>query len=183
MVIASSLQDSLNKEYTQKPSQERAAEILQEGHLALTHSHTKISLAYIEGVAKVRFALSVVAELFQKHVAMKPAFLHTVRKVCTDTSINQVNGTELGDKFGPLFYLLKLIARQFGFSCLAEVSAVHTWVVPPELKEQDEVIMTSKALTKNCRAIKLDSVFGIVFRSTPVVINPLNYICRLLIHL
>ena len=143
------LQDSLNKEYTQKPPQDRAAEILQEGHLALSHSHTKISLTYIEGVAKVRFALSVVAELFQKHVAMKPAFLHAVREVCTDTSINQINGTEQGDKLGPVFYLLKLIVRQFGFSCLAEVSAVHTWFVPPELKGQDEVIMTSKPLTKN----------------------------------
>ena len=100
-------------------------------------------------MAKVRFALSVVAELFQKHVAMKPAFLHAVREVCTDTSMNQVNGTELGDKLGPVFYLLKLIVRQFGFSCLAEVSAEHTWVVPPELKGQDEVIMTSKPLTKN----------------------------------
>ena len=138
-----SLQDSLNKVYTQKPSQERAAEILLEGHLALSHSHTKISLAYIEGVAKVRFALSVVAELFQKHVAMKPAFLHAVREVCTDTSINQINGTEQGDKLGPVFYLLKLIVRQFGFSCLAEVSAVHTWFVPPELKGQDEVITTN----------------------------------------
>ena len=143
------LQDSLNKEYTQKPSQERAAEILQEGHLALSHSHTKISLAYIEGVAKVRFALSVVAELFQKDVAMKPAFLHAVKEVCTDTSINQVNVTEQGDKIGPVFYLLKLIVRQFGFSCLAEVSAQHTWVVPAELKGQDEVITTKKQLTKN----------------------------------
>ena len=144
-----SLQDSLNKEYTQKPSQERAAEILQEGHLALSHSHTKISLAYIEGVAKVRFALSVIAELFQKDVAMKPAFLDAVRGLCTDTTINHVNGTEQGDKIGPVFYLLKLIVRQFGFSCLTEVSAVHSWIIPPELKGADEVTMTSQHSAKN----------------------------------
>ena len=146
--------------YTQKPSQERAAEILLEGHLALSHSHTKISLAYIEGVAKVRFALSVVAKLFQKHVAMKPSFLHAVREVCTDTNINCGNGTKQGDKIGPVFYLLKLIVRQFGFSCLAEVSAVHTWVLTPKLKGADEVILTNQHSTKNC---KLDFVFGIMY--------------------
>ena len=139
-----SLQDSLNKYYTQKPSQERAAQILQEGHLALSHSHNKISLGYIEGVAKLRFALSVVAELFQNHVAMKPAFLDAVREVCTDTTINHVDDTGQGDKIGPVFYLLKLIVRQFGFSCLTEVSAVHSWVIPPELKGADEVSMTSQ---------------------------------------
>ena len=144
-----SLQDSLNKDYTQKPSLERAAKILQEGHLALSHSHKKISLGYIEGVAKVRFALSVVAELFQNHVAMKPAFLDAVRDVCTDTSINHVDNTGQGDKIGPVFYLLKLIVRQFGFPCLTEVSAVHSWIIPPELKGADEVIMTSQHSTKN----------------------------------
>lgn len=143
------LQDSLNKEYTQKPSQERAAEILQEGHLALSHSHNKISLGYIEGVAKVRFSLSVVAKLFQKDVAMKPAFLDAVRGLCTDTTINHVNDTEQGDKIGPVFYLLKLIVRQFGFSCLTEVSAVHSWIIPPELKGADEVTMTSQHSAKN----------------------------------
>ena len=99
-------------------------------------------------MAKVRFALSVVAKLFQKDVAMKPAFLDAVRGLCTDTTINHVNDTEQGDKIGPVFYLLKLIVRQFGFSCLTEVSAVHSWIIPPELKGADEVTMTSQHSTK-----------------------------------
>ena len=143
MVVFPPPQDSLIKEYTKEPSQGRAAGILQEGHLALLH-HTvnKISLGYIEGVAKVRFALSVAAEMFQKRdVVMKPALLHAVREVCTNATINHVDGTR--DKIGPVFYLLKLIVRKYGFSCLAEVSADHTWVVPSELMRANEVIMTS----------------------------------------
>ena len=144
------LQDSLNKEYTTKnPSHDRAAEILQEGHIALlNHKANKISLGYIEGVAKVRFALSVAAELFQKRdVVMKPALLHAVREVCTNATINHVDVTR--DKIGPVFYLLKLIVRKYGFPCLAEVSADHTWVVPSELKRADEVIVTSQHSNKN----------------------------------
>ena len=107
------------------------------------HSHGEISLGYIEGVAKVRFALSVVAELFHKHEAMGPALLHGVKEVCTDATINHVDGTGQTDTIGPILYLLKLIVRQYGFPCLAEVSTAHTWVVPPELRRADEVTMTT----------------------------------------
>ena len=113
--------------------------------MALQHhtgySHSEISLDYIEGIAKIRFALSVVAELFHKHVDMRSALLHAVREVCTDTSINQVDSTRQSDITGPVLYLLKLIVRQYGFPCLAEVSAACAWVVPPELKKVDEVII------------------------------------------
>ena len=141
-------QDALSKEYALKPSQERAAAILEEGHLALQHhtghSHGEISLGYIEGVAKVRFALSVVAELLHKHEAMGPALLHGVREVCTDATVNHVDGTGQTDTIGPVLYLLKLIVRQYGFPCLAEVSTAHTWVVPPELRRADEVTMATE---------------------------------------
>lgn len=106
------------------------------------HSHSQVSLGYIEGIAKVRFALSVVAELFHEDVAMKSTLLDAVKKVCTDTSINCVDSsTKQSDITGPVLYLLKLIVRQYGFSCLEKVSAAYTWVVPPELKKVDEVII------------------------------------------
>ena len=104
------------------------------------HSHSQVSLGYIEGIAKVRFSLSVVAELFHEDVAMKSVLLDAVSKVCTDNSINCVASTRQSDITGPVLYLPKLIVRQYGFSCLAKVSAVYTWVVPPELKKVDEVI-------------------------------------------
>ena len=133
----------MSKEYAVKPSQERVAEILVEGHLALQHhsdhSHSKISLGYIEGVAKARFALSVVAELFHKNVPARLALFHAIREVCTDTTINHIDHTGQTDTTGPLLYFLKLIVRQYGFSCLAEVSAAHTWLVPLELRRADEV--------------------------------------------
>ena len=126
-----------------KPSQVRATGSLEEGHQALqlhtNPSHGEISLGYIEGVAKVRFALSVVAEQFHKHVTMKPALLHAVRSVCTDPSINHIGDTGQSDTTGPGLYLLKLIVRRYGFPCLKEVSVEHPWVVPHELKKADEV--------------------------------------------
>ena len=136
-------QDALNKVYSLKPSQEKAIEILKDGHhflqLYTNYSHGKISLGYIEGVAKVRFALSVVAEMFHKYVTMKPALLHAVRSVCTDPSINHIGDTGQSDTTGPGLYLLKLIVRRYGFPCLKEVSVEHPWVVPHELKKADEV--------------------------------------------
>lgn len=90
-------------------------------------------------MAKVRFGLSVAAELFCKHVAMRPALLHAVRDVCIDATINHVDDTRHTDIVGPVIYFLKLIVRQYGFPCLTEISAVHTWVVPPELRRADEV--------------------------------------------
>ena len=138
-------QDALNKEYSLKPSQERAAGILKEGHQALqlhtSHSHGEISLGYIEGVAKVRFALSVVAEQFHKHATMKPALLHAVRTVCTDLTVNHMDDT---DSTGPVLYFLKLIVRQIGFPCLTEVSEEHPWVVPRELKKADQVTVLTR---------------------------------------
>jgi len=109
--------------------------------LHTSHSHGEISLGYIEGVAKVRFALSVVAEQLHKHVTMKPALLHAVRTVCTDPSINHIGDTGQTDTTGPALYLLRLIVRQFGFPYLTEVSVEHPWVVPHELKTADEVTM------------------------------------------
>jgi len=111
-------------------------------------SHGKISLGYIEGVAKVRFALSVVAEQFHNHVILKPALLHAVRTVCTDPSINHFDDTGETDTTGPGLYLLKLIVRQFGFPCLTEVSVEHPWVVPHELKKAHEVTILTHSLSE-----------------------------------
>ena len=140
-------QDALNKEYTLKQlSQERVAEILKEGHSALQqhtgHSHGKISLTHIEGVAKARFALSVITEIFHNHVDMGITLLRAVREVCTDTTVNHVDGTGQTDSTGPVLYLLKLIVRQYGLSCLTEVCAAHTWVMPLGLRKADKVLMT-----------------------------------------
>jgi len=111
--------------------------------LHTNHSHGEISLGYIEGVAKVRFALSVVAELFHKSITMKPNLLHAVKTVCTDPTVNHVDDTEQTDTTGPVLYLLKLIVRQFGFPCLKEVTMEHPWVIPHELKKADKVTMLS----------------------------------------
>ena len=114
--------------------------------LHTNHSHGKISLGYIEGVANVRFALSVVAEQFHKRVTMKPALLHAVRMVCIDPSINHIDDTGQTDTTGPVLYLLKLIVRQFGFPCLKEVSVEHPWIMPHELMTADEVTMLTVIL-------------------------------------
>ena len=68
--------------------------------------------------------------------------LHAVRAVCIDTSVNHVDGTGQTNTTGPVIYLLKLIVRQYGLSCLTEVCAAHTWVIPLGLRKADKVIMT-----------------------------------------
>ena len=108
------------------------------------HPRGEISSDYIEGVAKVQFALSVAAELFHKHETAGPTLLHGIREVCTDTTINHFDDTGQADTVGPVLYLLKLLVRQNGFPCLAEVSTEHTWLVPPELRKADEVTMTTE---------------------------------------
>ena len=144
-IISNPLQDAFNKEYSIKPYPVGVTGILEEGHQALQHhndnSHGDISLGYIEGVAKVRFALSVVSEQFYRRVTMKMPLLQAVRAVCTDPTVNHIDDTGKSDTTGPALYLLKLIVRRYGFPCLTEVSEKHPWVVPNELKSEDEVII------------------------------------------
>lgn len=123
--------------------------ILDEGYRALRqHTHAQ-NLEYLEGVAKVRFALSVVAELLnlsdptrsQEERVLVVELFQQAKVVCTDPNINTIVTSAAGqnDTVGPGIYLIKLLVRQYGLSCLQKASKEHSWIVPEQLRKTGEV--------------------------------------------
>ena len=124
--------------------------ILEDGHRAL-RQHGQyagaVTLEYLEGVAKVRFALSVVAELLnqsdqprsQEDGVLVVRLLHQAREICVDPNINSIDNTGQRDTVGPVVYLIKLLVRQYGQGCLQSASEAHAWIVPEQLKQTGEV--------------------------------------------
>ena len=118
-----------------------ATDILYEGLSALrSHKTMTPQLEYLEGVAKVRSALSVVAEM----LALTPSdemdldLLKASKSVCTDELVNCIDTAELRNTVGPSIYLIKLLVRQYGIPQLKSASENHDWIIPPPLKP-DEV--------------------------------------------
>ena len=118
-------------------------------------SQRDITLDLLEGVAKVRYALLVVAGLLQQqvnevggafpashthiiHGATADRLLQKARQACTMEGVNTIDSTGERNTTGPIVYLLKMIVRQWGFGCLKKIVERHQWVVPVELR-QDEV--------------------------------------------
>ena len=150
------MQDALYKEFCEKSFAvriEETAMILQDGHTALRQhgqntSSSDVTLEYLEGVAKVRFALSVVAELLS-HQNDQPwshedsvlvvRLLQQAREVCMDSNINSIDDTGQRDTVGPVVFLIKLLVRQYGLNCLQRASEEHVWIVPEQLKQTGEV--------------------------------------------
>ena len=132
---------------------EDAITILEDGHRSVREQGQytdTVSLEYLEGVAKVRFALTIVAELLsqsgearsQEGSELVMQLFHQTREVCTDTSINCLDTTGKKDTVGPVVYLLKLLVRQYGLSCLQKASQEHTWILPEVLRQTEEVYKT-----------------------------------------
>ena len=124
--------------------------MLGDGHRALRQlgQHTNsFTLDYLEGVAKVRYALSVTAELLnqsdqprsQEESVLVVQLLQQAREVCTDPSINSVDTTGRKDTVGPVVYLIKLLTRQYGLNCLQAAEEEHGWIVPEVLRKSEEV--------------------------------------------
>ena len=126
--------------------------ILEDGHRALRQygqnaGSSAMTLEYLEGVAKVRFALSVVAELLNQNDhpwshedgVLVVQLLHQAQEVCVDPNINSVDDTGQRDTVGPVVFLIKLLVRQYGLNCLQRASEAHTWIMPEQLKQTGEV--------------------------------------------
>ena len=65
--------------------------------------------------------------------------VHVAGVLCTDSGVNHIDVTGDSDTTGPIVYLLKLLMRQYGTDCLQRVSKDHQWVVPPQLRQGQEV--------------------------------------------
>ena len=114
----------------------KVIQLLESSHLALQeHLGTSTaSLKYLEAVAGIRFALSILAEQLKSSTVSNP-LLRVAEKLCIDTRVNIIDP----DTTGPVFYLIKLLVRQFGFPCLRAVSQLYSWLVPKGLKRADDV--------------------------------------------
>ena len=141
------------KEFYEKSFASRVEEtigILEDGYQSLRQhgQYTDaVTLDYLEGVAKVRFALSVVAELLNQNDqpwshedgVLVAQLLHQAQEVCVDPNINSIDDTGQRDTVGPVVFLIKLLVRQYGLNCLQRASEAHAWIVPEQLKQTGEV--------------------------------------------
>lgn len=106
---------------------------------------SQVTVGDLEAVAGVRFALMVVAEVLtgrvtgsneQLFTAQANDLLRLAEVVCTKVEIRDFDTVDVGS---PLIYLIKLLVRQYGSGKLMEVSTAYSWVLPPELKSDQEV--------------------------------------------
>ena len=112
-------------------------------------SHSFPALPYLEAVAKLRYSLSVVAELLHTQLIAERGeregghyYTHEARLLIEETkqccSIPQLNQEEAG----PGVYLVKLLMRRYGPSFLTTLTsdpALH-WVVPEHLRQSDDKV-------------------------------------------
>lgn len=112
-----------------------ATNIIYEGMSALkSHKLVTPSLEYLEGVAKMRSALVVIAEmLVNGNGEVDQDLLKAAETLCTDDIVNCINKVKLEKTVGPVIYLIKLLARQYGIPQLKAISESYDWVIPAVL--------------------------------------------------
>ncbi len=147
-----------------QPIQEQIEDViilLKKGHQALRRHvgkmDTAVTLDYLEGVAQVRFSLSVVADLLNKLVseetttavksverwgAFTMQLLPAVKDICVNTEFNHIDLQGSTDSVGPKLYFLKLLLRRYGTYTLENITTNTrtppcNWVVPEELQKNE----------------------------------------------
>ena len=111
-------------------------------------SHSFPALPYLEAVAKLRYSISVVAELLHTqltaergtergggnyHIHEAHLLIEETKLCCSILKLNQ-------EEAGPGVYLVKLLMRRYGPSFLTTLTsdpALH-WVVPEHLRHSDD---------------------------------------------
>lgn len=118
---------------------EEVTAVLIDGYSALLeHRRGTPTLEYLEGVAKVRYSLSVVAEVLkdEENGQHSMELLRAAGRMCSDREVNCIDPTDRRDTVGPVIYLLKLMVRQYGMPCLKAAAEIHEWIIPAELKTE-----------------------------------------------
>ena len=106
-----------------------------------------IHLQYLEGIAKLRYAIVVVVELLHcqhgtssRHQGYytheTQLLLDIAKRCCSDHIVNT-------DNSGPGVFLVKQLARQYGVSFLTNLTSDQTmqWIVPHHLQRSNEVVV------------------------------------------
>ena len=144
--------------------------------------HPSTSLPYLEAVAKMRYALSVVAELIyslnmgqttgqgdestqwtnEAYRLMKKA------KVCCSHS--ELNEREAG----PAVYLVKLLVRQYGHSFLTTLTtnSAMAWVVPIQFRQHEVLLEALVDLSTNISLVLRRSSSRLIY--SPSTIHVIN---------
>lgn len=117
-----------------------ATKHLNEGLLALASNKGRTpKLEYLEGIAKLRCALSIVAEMLVETPSdgTDQDLLQAAEATCTDEDVNCVDMDDFINTVGPGIYLIKLLGRQYGLPQLKEVSENHKWIIPAPLRSEE----------------------------------------------
>ena len=126
---------------------DEVTEVMNAGFTVLVENPSdKISIELLEGIAKMRYSLSRVA-YFLQGTSSKPVssnskmgqFVHMAKLICSDANVNIIDTSGSHDTTGPFVYLMRVLVRQYGMSCLEEVAATYPWVIPRELVGKQEV--------------------------------------------
>ena len=102
-----------------------------------------ITLPYLEGIAKLRYSLTVVAELLHcqysgdrqgHHTRDSQLLIEMASRRCSDYNLNK-------DDTGPGVFLVKQLAKQYGVTFLTNVTSDRTmqWIIPVSLRQSEEV--------------------------------------------
>ena len=111
-------------------------------------SHSFPTLPYLEAVAKLRYSLSVVAELLHTqltagrgegghcHTHDAHLLIEETKQCCSTPQLNQ-------EEAGPGVYLVKLLMRRYGPSFLSTLTSdpALQWVVPEHLRQSDDKVL------------------------------------------
>ena len=119
--------------------------LLTEGHIALQNNiQGTVSLEYLEGVAKIRFSLSILADVLKKNECGHnyKELLEAGAQLCLDHNVNCID-LAAQNTTGPMVYLIKLIVRQYGMPCLKTIAETHEWTIPAELKPEEVNIIVA----------------------------------------
>ena len=144
------IQDALFKQHTQHTLQQRinhSLQLLKDGSEGMV-SHSFPTLPYLEAVAKLRYSLSVVAELLHTqltagrgegghcHTHDAHLLIEETKQCCSVPQLNQ-------EEAGPGVYLVKLLMRRYGPSFLSTLTSdpALQWVVPEHLRQSDDKVL------------------------------------------
>ncbi len=148
-------QDAFFKEYSNHTCEGKLHSILKRSHRVFRDfkANPVVSIPYLEAIAGIRFSMTETANLLHSQIiednfdSLQLDLLELAEEVCTDPVINTTDfNISAVDCVGPGIYLLKLLVRQYGFTCLKEVSVRHPWLIPEGL-HMNEV---SLAKITNC---------------------------------
>ena len=147
------MQDALFKQNGQELLQKRinqSLQLMQKGTRDMMENHST-SLPYLEAVAKLRYAISVVAELLYHQQERQTArrgegghhFTHEAHLLVEEAKVCCSHPQLKKQEAGPAVYLVKLLARQYGLSFLTTLTGnpALTWVVPAQFR-RSEVFLT-----------------------------------------